>query len=538
MKKNKLAGYSLFEVIIVLGIIGIIMIPLSRFIINRIEDNRRQQISNATVDEMYRFIDFINNDELELVDSNFKRNPLFQMNHKNAVYGKRVNNYKIEDELTNDDLSLIWNDRINSERKYFIDQSCSESLLELYLKKEFLRCTLNPLISQQPTLSIERVDLVGDINKRTIDRVDFIVLYHPDKKEDNLYLDNFYNNFIQSFKDKHLYLTQADIIIRKADSNAKVNWKIAKKNDKNISFGELVNNTDIFSDNEADYGIRFSFNVKAGKYLKSDGSVHADKLCWNTKNNQYGPCLTAADENKLVLTSGDPDNAKKAPELCWDRQNNTKSVCLALKTQDKDFPITDAQYLDESNFALTTQDNKGNEISGTLIANVVIENPYYEGTKLVKEYRTVPEVSYHSFSGNSADMIVTEDYKGDDEKEKGQIVMRRKLCPVVNDTKLWPRLTVAVSSMSPVVFDENKGGLGIDLTKEFYTREQQIKGVGLAAGVVLQTRNSFSKDGKPIWIISASLGVNDPSKADSSTYVNPKSLSIMAIEWCSSIKGN
>lgn len=65
MKNNRIAGYSLFEVIVVLGIIGVIMIPLSRFMINQIENNHRQHISDAIVDEIYRFIDFINNDELE-----------------------------------------------------------------------------------------------------------------------------------------------------------------------------------------------------------------------------------------------------------------------------------------------------------------------------------------------------------------------------------------------------------------------------------------------------------------------------------------
>ncbi|HCH7934009.1 MULTISPECIES: prepilin-type N-terminal cleavage/methylation domain-containing protein [Providencia] len=543
MKKSKIAGYSLLEVIIVLGIIGVIMVPLSRFIINRIEDNRRQQISDTIVDEIYRFIDFVNSDELETIDGNLKRNPLFQIGNKKPEYSKRVSNYKIEDELTHDNLHFNWGSGIGSERNYFTDETCQGSLLELSLKKEFLKCTIDPLISQQPVLSIERIDLIGDTKRKTIERTDFIAMYHPQKEEENLYVDNLYNNFMQSFKDKSLYLIQADMVFKEKEDNENTNWQLLKRNNKNIKFGELALNADALSNDNYNYGIRFSFNSKAGKYLKSDGSVNTDKLCWNTKNSQYGPCLMAKDENKLVLTSGALDKNEKMPALCWDTQNKAKSVCLELKEVPEDFSITDAQYLDDSNFILTKEDNKGNQVAGTLVANVVIEDSHYEGSKLVKEYRTVPEVSYHSFTGNNKSMIVGENYVGDDLKEDGVITIPRKLCPVVNDVRLWPRLTVAVSSMAPVVFDDEKNILDVDLSHESSTRINKIKHVGLSAGVVLQARHGYvvgtaTTPFQPTWIISASLGVNNPENGDSSTYVNPKSLSIMAVEWCSSIKGD
>lgn len=543
MRNNRIAGYSLLEIIVVLGLIGVIMIPLSRFIINKIENNHRQQISDAIVDEMYRFIDFINNDELELPDGSLKYNPLFQIDNKIPEYGYRVDNYKIEDELTYNEMYFNWPEGNNSHRKFFIDESCQGSSLGLFLKKEFLKCKLDPIISENPMLSIERVDLVGDQKKKTIERVDFIVLYHPESEEDRLYLDSFYSNFMQSFKDKYLYLNQADIVT-KEKSNKNNHWKLAKNNNKNIDFGNLVSNIDAFNNN-LDYGIRFSFNIKAGKYLKSDGSVHADKLCWNTKTTQYGPCLSTKndDKNKLVLTSGDVDKDNKKPALCWDLQNNKEGVCLELRKQQNINIDANFQYLDDSNFMLTKNDDKGNEKSATIVANVVIEDSHYEGGKLVKEYRTVPEVSYHNFTGNEKGMIVNGEYQGDDEKEKGTIVIPRKLCPVVGNVRLWPRITLAVSSMMPVIFDENKGGLDIDLSKEYHTRGKAIKNTGISSGVVLQPRigtapGTANTPMKLTWVISASLGVNDPSKADSSTYVNPKSLSIMAVEWCSSIKGD
>nr|ELR5102479.1 hypothetical protein [Providencia rettgeri] len=371
----------------------------------------------------------------------------------------------------------------------------------------------------------------------------FIAMYHPQKEEENLYVDNLYNNFMQSFKDKSLYLIQADMVFKEKQDNGNTNWQLLKRNNKNIKFGELALNADALSNDNYNYGIRFSFNSKAGKYLKSDGSVNTDKLCWNTKNSQYGPCLMAKDENKLVLTSGALDKNEKMPALCWDTQNKAKSVCLELKELPEDFSITDAQYLDDSNFILTKEDNKGNQVAGTLVANVVIEDSHYEGSKLVKEYRTVPEVSYHSFTGNNKSMIVGENYVGDDLKEDGVITIPRKLCPVVNDVRLWPRLTVAVSSMTPVVFDDEKNILDVDLSHESSTRINKIKHVGLSAGVVLQARHGYvvgtaTTPFQPTWIISASLGVNNPENGDSSTYVNPKSLSIMAVEWCSSIKGD
>nr|WP_282554371.1 hypothetical protein [Providencia sp. G1(2023)] len=88
-----------------------------------------------------------------------------------------------------------------------------------------------------------------------------------------------------------------------------------------------------------------------------------------------------------------------------------------------------------------------------------------------------------------------------------------------------------------------KNILDVDLSHESSTRINKIKHVGLSAGVVLQARHGYvvgtaTTPFQPTWIISASLGVNNPENGDSSTYVNPKSLSIMAVEWCSSIKGD
>ncbi|WP_374447502.1 type II secretion system protein [Providencia sp.] len=535
MRNNRIAGYSLLEVIVVLGIIGVIMIPLSRFIINRIEDNHRQHISDAVVDELYRFIDFINNDELEKEDNNFVRNPLFQKEQKNIVYSKRTSNYKLEDAITTDGKYFNWGQTVNSDRNLFTDETCKGSLLGISLKKEFLKCTMDTLLVDNPAFSIERVDLVGDELKKTIERVDFIVLYHPIEDEQGLYIESYYSNFNDAFKNKFMYLTQASFV-KKNKSTVNSGWELIKVNNENLQFGDLASHAELVNNPSFVYGLRFSFNVKAGKFLRADGSVNADKLCWNTSTSQYGPCIKAKDENSLVLTSGDPDNEKKAPALCWDRENKTKTTCLALKKQDPTFTITDAQYLPESNFMLTDTDSKGNEVTGTLVANIIIEDSHYDGNNLVKEYRTVPEVSYHNFSNNDSQMIKDEDYIGDDSKENGTIIIPRKICPVVQNRRLWPRLTVAVSSMMPVVYDDSKK-LDIDLSQEYSTRKNKITNVGLAAGVVLQPRNTFI-GGKNVWIISASLGVNHPAEGKSKTYINPKSLSIMAVEWCSSIKGD
>ncbi|HDN2513624.1 TPA: prepilin-type N-terminal cleavage/methylation domain-containing protein [Providencia rettgeri] len=536
MKNNRIAGYSLFEVIVALGIIGVIMIPLSRFMINQIENNHRQHISDAIVDEIYRFIDFINNDEMEKKDNNFIRNPLFQKEQKNIAYSKRTSNYKIEDAITTDGKHFNWGTGENSDRNLFIDETCKGSLLGISLKKEFLKCTMDALLVEHPEFSIERVDLVGDEVKKTIERVDFIILYHPIEDKQGLYIESFYGNFSEAFKNKFLYLTQASFVKRN-HSMTNAGWELIKVDNENLQFGNLASHAELVKSSSFDYGLRLSFNVKAGKFLRADGSVNADKLCWNTKTNQYGPCLKAKDENTLVLTSGKTDNEEKSPTLCWDRENKTQTTCLALKKQDPKFPITDAQYLPESNFMLTDTDSKGNEVTGTLVANVIIEDSYYEGNKLIKEYRTVPEVSYHNFTGNNdKKMIVEEDYVGDDVNEEGKIIFPIKKCPVVQNVRLWPRLTVAVSSMMPVVYQNDKK-LDIDLSKEYSTRKNKITNVGLAAGVVLQPRNTVI-NGKNVWMISASLGVNNPALAESKTYVNPKSLSIMAVEWCSSIKGD
>ncbi|HEM8290893.1 TPA: hypothetical protein U2M59_000116 [Providencia stuartii] len=535
MKNNRIAGYSLFEVIVVLGIIGVIMIPLSRFMINQIENNHRQHISDAIVDEIYRFIDFINNDELEKKDNNFIRNPLFQKEQKNIAYSKRTSNYKIEDAITTDGKHFNWGTGENSDRNLFIDETCKGSLLGISLKKEFLKCTMDALLVEHPEFSIERVDLVGDEVKKTIERVDFIILYHPIEDKQGLYIESFYGNFSEAFKNKFLYLTQASFVKRNR-SIASTGWELIKVDNENLQFGNLASHAELVKSSSFDYGLRLSFNVKAGRFLRADGSVNADKLCWNTKTNQYGPCLKAKDENTLVLTSGKTDNEEKSPTLCWDRENKTKATCLALKGQDQKFPITEAQYLPESNFILTETDIRGNEIAGTLVANVIIEDSHYEGNKLIKEYRTVPEVNYHNFTGNDEKMIKEEDYVGDDQKEDGKIIIPRIVCPVVQNVRLWPRLTVAVSSMMPVVYQNDKK-LDIDLNKEYSTRKNKITNVGLAAGVVLQPRLGFI-DGKRVWVISASLGVNNPALAESKTYVNPKSLSIMSVEWCSSTKGD
>ncbi|MEX6226376.1 hypothetical protein AB6F55_17090 [Providencia hangzhouensis] len=94
--------------------------------------------------------------------------------------------------------------------------------------------------------------------------------------------------------------------------------------------------------------------------------------------------LDGKDETELVLTSGALDKNEKCLLYVGILKIKQNLFVYNLKQLPKYFSITDAQYLDDSNFILTKEDNKGNQVAGTLVANVVIEDSHYEGSKLMK----------------------------------------------------------------------------------------------------------------------------------------------------------
>lgn len=68
-----------------------------------------------------------------------------------------------------------------------------------------------------------------------------------------------------------------------------------------------------------------SIDPNLGKFLRADGRIGADKLCWNIDSKMSGPCLAADNSgNNLVLTKG-KGASNNEPGICWDLETGKVS---------------------------------------------------------------------------------------------------------------------------------------------------------------------------------------------------------------------
>ncbi|WP_336283887.1 prepilin-type N-terminal cleavage/methylation domain-containing protein [Citrobacter arsenatis] len=535
MNNKNIHGYSLLEVIIVLAIIGGIMMAIAGYTQKKVETVARQSTTDALATEIAGMVKFVHEDEILTDAQNSIKNPLYDT-ASNAVYAQRTGNTQINDDVATAGF-YRW-DIINSSRGYFRDSRCGadgQTASAIRFAREYISCKIDSVLHAQE-FRLERVDLVGNTTSRSIDRIDFFVAFYPGVSTDNLFIEKYINEIEDSFRNKKLAYSKALFIERKKTEPDKTKWALMKGNNttpvERITLGQMADNLDKFRNNKTtDYGIRLSFVVGDGQYLKSDGSVGADKLCWNAQTKMSGPCLkgNAANDNQLLL-SGATANAK-APGLCWDQKNSTSRICITPNDNNTGLEIRDG--INETTNGGTQGD------TATLMANVVIKDDKGELT-------TIPKVSYLSFKGNGAEIVQGTSYNGNITsaiERNGLIYIPLQTCPINPEdpgkARLFPRLSVAISSVVPESMD-NHNNLQIDLTKESTNRAHGIDNVGKFGGVALQIDQLGAgvMPGHPEagWAVTATTGNYDGNNGAARVYISPKSLSIVAFMWCSSVK--
>ncbi|WP_272581103.1 type II secretion system protein [Providencia sp. PROV266] len=536
MKLNR--GFTLLEMIIVISIIGLVMLAAAHYLKKMADEKKRQITTDGIVSEMFNFNHFVQSHYIEIENNetgelNQILNPLYDKNN-NSIYSKRnTNNVNVNISKEN---YLNWASENNQEqdRNYFIDKRCIKNTTEISsgmsMTQDFLKCTLDSSIKTSE-FSLERVDMIGNANNRDITRIDYFLTYTPfDGQKEAAEFETYTSNFINSFNQKALAYDQASIIERNTKSPA--DWELMKTTgtDVALQLGESITQLDQFKKNKT-YGIRFSFYMNEGVYLKSDGSVSAEKLCWSEKTKALGPCLkpynTADDQkNKLVLVSGALDKNEQAPGLCWSKNENKIVSCLGMKKESS---------LDDPSLYLTEFSEDGTEKAGTLIAKVITENQYLNKSKqtgkyeYVDEYRTPVEVVYLDFTGQRPPVETS--YEADPFGDEDNIVFKQQECPIHpkdKSKKLYPRLAASISSI--VAIQDSSGKFeGVDLSTPSQSRKNtRLENQGVMGNIIIQVNKNNEN-----WVISASTSASNGK--DINNYISPKSLSIIAMMWCSSM---
>ncbi|EEV7167083.1 prepilin-type cleavage/methylation domain-containing protein, partial [Escherichia coli] len=310
-----------------------------------------------------------------------------------------------------------------------------------------------------------------------------------------------------------------DMHIVERSSQSVSGWSLTKVDNEPLILGKLPESLGKLVKTKT-YGLRISIDPNSGVFLRADGRVGADKLCWNIDSKMAGPCLTADNTgNNLVLTSG-LKAENKEPGICWDMENGTSKLCL---TQ-----VSGKDSNDEEKSLLKLNDGDGNP--ATLLANVIVEEPSMdEGNDNKKIYRTIPNTIYRAFGNSDRGELVINDpgnYGVDVTSEKGRIELNVQDCPVAPDGQtLYPRLSASIASIVADTEDDGK------YNADFRNPESNRDGgkLGQLSGAAIQVNKIGDK-----WYVTATLGIFNPADNNTAVYLNPKFLAVNITTWCSS----
>ncbi len=536
------SGFSLLEVIIVLALIGMMLVMLANYKKKQIDEAGRQITANAIVQEMYGFLKFVNEDEVAM-DNSAKplTNPLYTKDKSNIdsykdVYYKRVSNTGLLDSLSTTDY-LSWKGT-DSKRKYFTRKGCdgssadpTQGQVDRTFEQDYIRCEL-PLIAVNGNMKFDRVDLVGSATESlAIERVDFIVRFVPDAKSEYLFFENYKPAFDQALTNYKISYKQAALLRRTKGATDK-DWKIILTNksgtDAAIDFGTVASHTsDLTNSQNYDYAIRFSFETGIGKYAKSDGSTGVDKMCWNMNTRMTGPCIEANNADRLQIYSGTGSTTNK-PGLCWDSNEGKSLPCLSVSEGDS----TGVNGDDQTMHLTTEKDNK--TVTGTLMANIIVENTGNVDSDGSPELLTVPVIEYRAF-GNDYDSAKKDtDYTGNVDSESGTMKVNVQKCPVApGGREMYPRLVAAISSVAADAGTDSDGGKSESDFSNQAKNRTELGVVGRLAGVALQV--NLNGDATS-WTVSATSAIYDNTSGDGINLINSKSVSVVLTSWCSTIK--
>lgn len=350
------------------------------------------------------------------------------------------------------------------DRKYFTRKTCKNTggQSEYEFTTDYIPCN-EPSVLNNSELRLERIDFVGkdDSVGSAIERVDFVLYFDKTSDSETFHFTNYIKHLEKAAEDHSIIFKDMHIVERSSQSVS--GWALTKVDNEPLILGKLPENLGKLVKTK-NYGLRISIDPNSGVFLRADGKVGADKLCWNIDSKMAGPCLTADDTgNNLVLTSG-LKAEKNEPGICWDMENGTSKLCL---TQ-----VAGKDSNDEAKSLLKLNDDDGNP--ATLLANVIVEESSMDEDNNKKIYRTIPNTIYRAFGNrDKGDIVINtpEDYVSDVTSERGRIELNVQECPVAPDgQKLYPRLSASIASIVADTEDE-AGRFNADFSNPASNRE-------------------------------------------------------------------
>ncbi|MBI0655264.1 prepilin-type N-terminal cleavage/methylation domain-containing protein [Escherichia coli] len=520
----KMKGFTLLEMIITLAIMGVAMISVIKYKEKEANEARRQIVSNALVTEISGMLKFITEERITVIQNDEEVeiiNPLYNSGGLKEPYTNRATNKDL-----NDNMSSKTDDIINwrEDRKHFTRKTCKSTVgqsSEYEFTTDYISCD-EPSVLNNSDLRIERIDFVGKNESvgSAIERVDFVLFFDKTSDSETFHFTNYIKHLEKAAEDHSIIFKDIHIVERSRTQSVS-GWSLTKVYNETLTLSKLPESLGKLN-KEKIYGLRISIDPNSGVFLRADGRVGTDKLCWNIDSKMAGPCLTADETgNNLVLTSG-LKAEKKEPGICWDMENGTSKLCL---TQ-----VAGKDSNDEAKSLLKLNDDDGNP--ATLLANVIVEESSLEDSNK-KIYRTIPNTIYRAF-GNSdkGDLVIIApgDYGSDVTTEKGRIELNVQDCPVAPDGQtLYPRLSASIASIVADTEDEGK------YNADFSNLESNRDGgkLGQLSGAAIQVNKAGDK-----WYITATMGAFNPADNTTAVYLNPKFLAVNITTWCSSEEQN
>ena len=337
MRSRKDSGFSLLEIIIVLAIMGGILASYTQYVRKKAEKTAQHNVANALVAEMKGVINFVNDTDVAILNKDAIVNPLYDST-ADAGYAKRITNGLDTVDTGASANYFLWGNgdsKSKQQRYYFLSENCKVNLKSTYkFEKEYLPCFMSGLTTHS-VATIDRIGLAGGTivdREKDVNRVDVIVKFTKDEKNSDYYFADYYPSFSDALTAAGISASHAVILHRNSDTS---NWNVvvSKKDNKTpVEFSAVAKNMDALEQyTRGDFAVRYTFDFNDNQ--NNGGGGGGANMCWTSKDTNV--------------------------KLCYDKMDGQgehgEDAIMALKMTDK-------------------TNLNGNETTGTLKANVVLEN--------------------------------------------------------------------------------------------------------------------------------------------------------------------